>query len=150
LLETKSPDCSSVKELKNITFTKDKLKYDDSLGEIIKALGIMALVDLKSLPAENLENIRLLIAVCNDCNSKIRNKNDIIAQLDFDIFELLSTNEKLEVIDSYRKSHENEIKELKNNYDQLKDEYIKVHESLNDQLKTAIEKLKENENQKDN
>ena len=42
------------KELKNITFTKDKLKYDDALGEIIKALGIMALVDLKSLPAENL------------------------------------------------------------------------------------------------
>ena len=138
-------------EIKNITFIKDKLKYDDALSEIIKALGIMALVDLKSLPAENLENIiRLLIAVCNDCNSKIRYSHDTIAQLEFDIFELLSLNHKLEAIDTYRKTLENDVEKLRNDNDKLKDDYIKVQEKLSDQLKEALGKLDENKNQKGN
>ena len=124
------------KELKNITFTKDKIEFDDALEGMVKALDIMAIVDLKKLPAENLENIiRLLIAVCNDCNRKIRNSNEIIAQMDFGMFELFTTNEKLEAIEKYRKKLETEIKESRDKYDHLRDEYIDIQE----QLKTLVE-----------
>ena len=122
-------------KIKNITFIKDKLKYDDALSEIIKALAIMALVDLKSLPVENLENIiRLLIAVCCDCNAKIKYSYDTIAQLEFDIYELLNLNHKLEAIDIYRRTLEDELKRLINDNDKLKDDYIKVQEKLNEQM----------------
>ena len=66
------------------------------------------------------------------------------------MFELLSLNHKLEVIDKYRKTLENDVERLRNDNDKLKDDYIKVQETLNEQLKEALGKLDENENQKDN
>ena len=75
---------------------------------MFKALDIMAIVDMKKLPKENLENIiRLLIAVCNDCYRKIKNNNEVIAQMDLGMLELLTTNEKLEALRKLQKEARN-------------------------------------------
>ena len=51
-------------ELENITFTISKPANDAQDG-MFSALKLMAIVDLKKLSKENLENIiRLLIAIC--------------------------------------------------------------------------------------
>ena len=98
---------------------------------MFKALEIMAIVDLKKLPKENLENIiRLLIAICNDCFKKLGSNNGVIARMELGLLELFTTNEKLQAIENCRKQLEEEIKSSRKKYEELREE----HDALQQQL----------------
>ena len=83
------------KELKDMTITISK-PVNDAQDSMYNALKIMAVVDLKKLPKENLENIiRLLIAICSDGFKKLGINNEVIAKMEKGLLELYATNEKL-------------------------------------------------------
>merc|ERR1711874_891101 len=139
LPENYTETSAEIKELRNLTFTKYKNDYDKALDEIVKALELVSKVDLKELPVENLESIiRLLIAVCSECNTKIKSNNSFIAQLDGDLFDLAGTHEKLEAIDKIRKDLEAELAKLRGDYDKLTKDYIKAQENMSSQLGDAM------------
>ena len=130
------------KELKNITFTKSIPEKEAQEG-MFKALEIMAIVDLKKLPKENLENIiRLLIAICNDCFKKLGSNNGVIARMELGLLELFTTNEKLQAIENCRKQLEEEIQNSRQRYEKLREE----HEALQYQLNQFTEYANRNMN----
>ena len=118
------------KELKDMTITISK-PVNDAQDSMYNALKIMAVVDLKKLPKENLENIiRLLIAICSDCFKKLGINNEVIAKMEKGLLELYATNEKLLAVEKCRMQLENDIQIEKNKYDDIR----KEHEDLKAEL----------------
>ena len=86
-----------------------------------------------------MENIvRLLIAICNDCNQRMTTCYNIIARYDHDITNMVSVNQKLEAIDKQKKKIEDEMNLMREDNDRKKTQIIELQDRINKQLEQAV------------
>ena len=58
--------------VKNITFLVERPKYESAMAEVIKALELLSKIDLSYVPEKSMEkNVKLLLAICTDCNKHV-------------------------------------------------------------------------------
>ena len=125
-----------------LTFIKDKNKSNKALRDTLQALQLLSYVDLQEIPRKNLENIvRLIIAICNDCNQRLTTCYDIIARFDHDITNMVNVNQKLEAIDKQKKSIEDEMRMMREDNDEKMNQIIELQDRINKQLEQAVGSL---------
>ena len=120
---------------RHITFLVDRPRYETALAEVIKALELLAKVDLSCIPTKNLENIiKLLLAICSDCNSKVQSLHETIAIMESNIHELMILGNKADTLDSYKLKLEGEIQKMVKENSSLKGEIINIQNILTKQM----------------
>ena len=132
---------------KNLTFLLDRPKYESALVEVIKALELLSQVDISCIPAKNLENIvKLLLALCTDCNKKVQNLHETMAMMAKYIEEFMTLGHKADTLDSYKLKLEGDIQKLILENSNLKGEVIRVQNIITGQM--GIEPVNVNNNEK--
>ena len=128
-------------ELEGITFSISKPAYEANDG-MSNPLRLLAMVDLRKLPKYNLENIiRLLIAMCIDGYRKLGISNEIIDNLEKNLGELYTSNEKLLAVEKCRKQLEVEVNIATKKYNELCQENTDLNQEMKNLTDYAKEKL---------
>ena len=133
-------------EIKNITFIVNRPQYDSALAEVIRALEILSQMDLGDIPLKNMENIvKLILAICTDCNTKVQSLHDTIAAMAEYIHELMILGYKIETLDTYKLGLEAEKQKLVVEISDLKSQiirnqaYINKHIGVGPQTESELE-----------
>ena len=138
------PDMTPSEEyqkLGGITFSLSKPAYEAN-DVMSNALKLLAMVDLRKLPKYNLENIiRLLIAMCMDGYRKLSISNEIIDNLEKNLGELYTSNEKLLAIEKCRIQLEVEVDKATRKYNELCQENTDLNQGMIRLTEYAKEKL---------
>ena len=133
---------------KNITFLVDRPKYESALAEVINALELLSQIDISCIPVKNMKNIvKLLLAICTDCNKKVQNLHDTMAIMAKYIHEFMTLGHKADTLDSYKLKLEGDIQKLILENSNLKGEVIRIQNIITSQM--GIGPVNVNNNEKD-
>ena len=137
---------NELETLKGITFTKYK---DEVLNSTSEALEQLSVGNLKALPNEQLiRTIKALIALGKQSHNQIQNDISLIAQLDTNCFELISTNEHLEALRSYATCLEQEAEDQKKQESELRVAILQLEVDVNKLLRERVNISIENSDNK--
>merc|ERR1711874_612903 len=124
-----------VEEIRDITFVINRPQYESALIEVIKALETLANMDLGITPVKQMENIvKVILAICIDCHTKIQNLHDTMIVMARFIRELLVLGCKLEITDKNNRKLEEEKQKLGSDINALKSQLIGTNQFLNKQI----------------
>jgi len=98
-------------------------------------LETLAKMDLGNTPVKQMESIvKLILAICTDCHTKIQSLHDTMAAMARYIHELLVLGYKLEITDRHNRKLEEEKQRLGTEVDDLKVQLIRTNEFMNKQI----------------
>jgi len=101
------------------------------MTEVIRALELLAEIDLKSIPAKNLESIvGLLLAICRDYNTRVQGVNDTINTTTEHVQQFMILGQKAYELDVYKKRLEREKFKIIEENSNLKDDIINLQKTL--------------------
>ena len=136
-------------EDRNYTFVVNRPGYETAMAEVIRALELLAEIDLKSIPAKNLESIvGLLLAICRDYNTRVQGLYDTINTITEYVQKFMILGQKAYELDVYKKRLEREKYKIIEENSNLKDDIINLQKTLAE-YRNKEEETTTNEDEKD-